>query len=308
MQQFMTDSMVNIKKISIRSLRSLLITKKIFYFLKSILNYVSRTFEVLVLFIGVLKFNFEYINAYLFITILVIFIDTFIRKFKFYRSEFIPSPQKLLNCFLLSSFFVYMLSNPLKYYYIAYGATFLMLLNLLNKLLSFKVEDFECKISQFSTTVHELGHFFANEEYKLGKSIHISLVPHENTLGHIEIGQMGNVDLDEFISFLMAGFISSKHILSNHKPDVDETIDIVNVELKSFNLQDEDKNKVTEKLNNKIETYRIMERTINLIKNNKDKILLLAGKIQGKDKILCEELNEYLKASQKSRKFQIFFK
>lgn len=277
-------------------LNALLLKRKSLHYIGNVLNYISRTFECLILLVGVLAFNTAYIKLMLTFAFLFLFFDAFINRLKYYRFRYsdniIPSPQKILNSFLFSSFFLYVVKNLNSLHnYIVAIVVYLMLLGLIKDIVSKRLEDLEFSINEFSTPVHELGHFVANEEYQMFNSVLIDLTPNGNSLGRLQIEhKIDIISIDNFISVLMAGFIASKYLLANIKPDVDEIIDIVKLELQSFSFQADDKNKIMETLSNKVTVYRIKENTVKLIKSKKKIILSLAGEIYGKDKVLFKDL------------------
>jgi hypothetical protein len=274
------------------NLRKLLRKKILYSYFNIALDYMNEVFKVLILLMGVLVFDISNIHLMIILVGLCLALDFTINCFRHFNKN-VLYPQRIFNFFLAASLTIYVLKNLNEvFHYVEIYSLFLMLFYVLKVLTLSKIEDLYSNIKEFNTPVHELGHFISNEEFKMFKPILINLMPDANSSGRIQLERSIDIEVnaDNFISFLMSGHIASQYLLYNHRPNIDEIINIVNLELAYIILSDNDKQNIIQMLKNKIRVYRIMESTLNLIKKQKNKIILLAGKIYGKDQILCKDL------------------
>lgn len=282
------------------NLSKLLLKKKYYSIFRDFLTYIYRTAEVAMLFVGVLVFNSSYLRAIIPFSIIFIIFNIGLKI----PINFIPSPQTILNSFLFSSFTIYVIMNLDTYAdYIGLVSVLLMFIGVLKSIVSGEADKIHAKLDGFDTAVHELGHFIANEKYKMFNSVAIELTPNESSLGRLEIEPIyNNVNSNDFISFLMAGFVASNYLLYDHKPHIRQVADIVKLELKPVILDENDKKNIMDIVDSEIRLSAIMEDTTKLIRKNKDLILSLAQEICGKEKVLCKDLTAAIQNNQTKEK------
>jgi hypothetical protein len=254
-----------------------------------LLEYAADLFNVVIMFVGVIGFNFKYIWLIAIITG-VISLPQFLGLSSFKVKMQVPNPRILLNNFLLTSALLYLI-DKLSIYVFSYflaALSIVLLIYIMRGFLDKKDQHYKIQLRQFSTAVHEIGHYVANEEYNLYKSEKISLVPDSNSLGRLYVTGGGELNLDNYMSFLAAGALSSHYLLFEIDIDIDELKNILKMECSTHT--DEIKKIIEDRLQDTPYLADIKYKTMALIKKQRQKILTLSSQIYDKQIVMCDEL------------------